>query len=534
MLLFGHDAAFRRTTIVRDLVAKQITGSRSYLVHGLCLCSVAYCFLRGISKRTIENYKGLRDKYCSALQDEQELPALEHGRTNKLYPSRKMLGAVSFVIKTAETFGEKDPSTGKINIFMFLNAFWLYELYVKACDSSSLCYSRFNDLIKGRSAHSCLLKHLDWKRGGVTQQVCGVCFNATRCRMLLISKGFGKETFEWLEASLKHLQHLFLVKIERKCWWDLVQSVKLGDCNDTLVILMDEANPIRHPRKIMDTQEGRSLHQLCSCLIGIIDHSNGVMFQFTSCAPGILTKKKSTTWESTDVFISLFLFYLSIIVQSTKKYKKLHFQVDGGSTARSHVLIMVMGMLVASNVFECIRVASLIPHHTHLEIDQSFSIFKVALKSEKHKETVSWPGIFDILRGCYNQNGRCLYEIDKVFKWRVFFGLETASLYQSAKSKEMTGLFGSGMENEECLRKPHVFIICKDRVTLNPVIVSFYSAKNVDIAPMDLVEKGGNVFDAKKTILKVDSLKFSDFLEFFLLFFSLIWRFQAEMLRCTT
>lgn len=109
---------------------------------------------------------------------------------------------------------------------------------------------------------------------------------------------------------------------------------------------------------------------------------------------------------------------------------------------------------------------------------------KVAAKKELKLKQLStfkdWERVFDIVYPGYDSPTACSwFEVTNIVKFGNFFGharyddgvkLKT----QSCRSNDMVNLFGSGVENEEQLKKPHCFVL--EMHNNEPFITSYFSS----------------------------------------------------------
>lgn len=105
-----------------------------------------------------------------------------------------------------------------------------------------------------------------------------------------------------------HLRHLQLVGNERQAY---MRICKLSPGSQNLhVLIMDAGHPLRHARKEIDTDVGRSVMQFVSCLLGVIDHTLERSILLTSPANGIPRfsskgEPSGSSWDAADVEVSV-------------------------------------------------------------------------------------------------------------------------------------------------------------------------------------------------------------------------------------
>lgn len=79
----------------------------------------------------------------------------------------------------------------------------------------------------------------------------------------------------------------------------------------------------------------------------------------------------------------------------------IHPQVDGGSDARGFVLLMMLSTLMSLGWIDRATIASLIPGHTHEDIDALFSELWKALKTKNGNAVYrTWSEIMKKARHC--------------------------------------------------------------------------------------------------------------------------------------
>ena len=160
----------------------------------------------------------------------------------------------------------------------------------------------------------------------------------------------------------------------------------------------------------------------------------------------------------------------------------LHLQVDGGSDARGFVVVQLLALFVSLGIVERVTIASLIPGHTHEDIDAFFSRLWKSLKTgagvRSHR---SWAEIMDCARSVYP--GWCNLTLGKIeasavstipFVWRFqeLFGQGPGHAARPCLSPRMKGLFGKGKDHA---LKPSKFVIEVGPDQL-PTITAFLSS----------------------------------------------------------
>lgn len=151
--------------------------------------------------------------------------------------------------------------------------------------------------------------------------------------------------------------------------------------------------------------------------------------------------------------------------------------MDGGWTARSFVLIQLFAVLIGLGWFKRATIASLIPGHTHVDVDTIFSVFRRALASDSYKANLSWPELLRVLQHAYPSGSE--YRL-RFIEWAAQFkrlfhharfnagvridngaGVRTVAIEKDmerpCRHPDMVGLFGKGTETGVELTKPHVF-----------------------------------------------------------------------------
>jgi hypothetical protein len=289
----------------------------------------------------------------------------QHARSGAIVLSMKMRNTLCWLLQTCELYGERSPEDGRIHVLMFLNPTWLHgqlSEWSKSTNEPILKLRRFLDLFNGASSCSHVLDQIVWKRD-VKAKRCGICVEAVVRRSELVRAGHGRNSNQWQECHEQHCRHLSLVGNERKHW---MLECRLAGGSEKHVIIMDAGHPLRHARKTIDTDAGRSLGQFVSPLLGLTDHSLGVSVLFSSPASGIPRynakgELTGSSWDAADVEVTILLAYLVDLHEKRGLRPHLHVQVDGGSTARSFALFCTLGLVLGLGWVKRITVASLIP-----------------------------------------------------------------------------------------------------------------------------------------------------------------------------
>lgn len=454
------DRAKRYFIILQDLLQKRGNG---YFLAGYEVCQNAFCMLRGVGVKTLATLKIFAQDALS-FEGEFVAPVWQHGRTGKKYPSAKTMLAVNWVRSELQDYGEISPITGKVHVFMFFNPEALY------CDFQMFCRkhgvedhlkrSSFVKLMCGQKSASQFVKHFVFMRG-VTQKVCGLCTALKTERMTC------EDMEDWRKRREGHLGMIFK---ERNVYQSLAFSPERPVREDIHVLCMDESHPIKHPRKLQDTITGRSLQQMIGYFGGLIDHTLGRGLIFCSAGVGIPHfedgKIIDAKLENADLFCSLLLSYIKNLRDAGQLRPHLYLQVDGGSAARNFTLFLLLGCLLVFGWVKQVTIASLIPGHTHVDIDGVFSIFWKKYRSGKGKTCRVWSEIRPLLSKAYPGWGVTsstakvpidVVEIDHAWNFSEWFGRK--GLGSDCLHPSMKGTFGKGVEDGIELKKPHKFVI---------------------------------------------------------------------------
>lgn len=293
-----------------------------YPLGGSMVCRTAYLILRGICLSTLNTYTARVQAAVQATRVNNEpliLSAPDHGRVGSRFPSEATRAACSYVLNLAMKLGEYNPVTGRVHVLIMLNPTRLYnEFYAPAfADSPALKLSlvafcrMFRRDVKNPA--TALLGQLVWRRS-VTAKVCSVCTDLSVERVELQRSGKGECSDEWAAHVALHRGHVALVMGEREAYFNLSKRAREPRYLASMTVLAaDEGHPVRHPRKPIDTTDGRKLVQFVSPLIGVIDHTSGRRHVFISPSNGIPTVsskgvERGTCCESADYFLSWFLF----------------------------------------------------------------------------------------------------------------------------------------------------------------------------------------------------------------------------------
>ena len=274
------------------------------------------------------------------------------------------------------------------------------------------------------------------------------------------------------ENRERHNSHLSIIMAERAAYVAVANSAP-SMRNRCTVLICDESHPIRHPCKVFDSLESRTVEQFTSMFVGLLDHSNGRRLAFVNASSGILrVGAAKPTWDLGDVFVTIVFMYLQELRAGGLLARHLHFQVDGGGTARSFSLFLLFAVLIELDWVDCVTVASLIPGHTHVDVDAFFSQFWIRTKSNGSRPPITWNQNLDLLRAVYGAgNVRIL---PYVYQWRVFFGLDKG-VGATVKHGGLVQLFGEGKESATELIKPHRWELSR-RAVDNVVVVESHKS----------------------------------------------------------
>lgn len=422
-----------------------------------------------------------------------------HGLVGQRRVSAKALAAIGFLLQLVNLCGDACPVTGDLHVFMFKCPLTLYGMFVEECLSTGvgeyLSQRGFYMLFeKGSAAHE-MICHVRWKRQ-VTQKLCSMCGGLALERSEMVARRVSQESPEFVSWLARKKAHITLIGTERRLYHELRSGVRLGKVTGVTLFIMDAGKPLRHPRRAFDSDLARSIPQISGAFIGLINHSTPCATLFLSPAPGVLVEHRARaatakqkgrvagstfTWESTDVNCSLLLAAILNDYHAGRLKKHLHLQVDGGSDARGFVVVMVLGVLCALGVIERATIASLIPGHTHEDIDQLFSVLSKALKSRAGEQVHrSWTEIWNCALRVYpgwdslttkKPGPTGVSDIRFVWKLKEAFGQGPECTYRPCLSPGLAGLFGTGKDHAT---KPSRFEIgLNDGV---PVVSAFLSS----------------------------------------------------------
>jgi hypothetical protein len=504
LLLFGLSKKEQDAVYLQELVHKGAPGQ--YPLPGRIVCRSAYLLLRGIGKDRLS-------ALGTTLQLQSErggvsIAPIANRNAGSSRPSLKTVIALNFVVTLALSCGDANPVTGIVHVWMFrclstlwaMFGTWCHENKVTAGDKLGL--TAFFALFKrgGRWYH--LLEHIKFKRC-VTQKICSTCGSLMVERRELFVQRLVRGSAEWLAWEARSAAHYALIWAERRCYSELRERVRAGAVNISAYII-DASKPLRHPRRLFDSQAARAIPQLSGAFIGVLSHTTQRALAFVSPAPGVRiwhaaraasAKKKARaagtayTWESTDVNCTLLLRVLLHDWANGVLHRHIHIQVDGGSDARGFVLLMLLALLVSLDFCDSVTIASLIPGHTHDDVDSFFSRLWKALKTRAGVvECRTWREI--LARACEVFPGWHMATTDKVgpagvtliaFVWKLreLFGQGSGCSTRPCLSPKLKGLWGAGTHHAT---KPSRFVIVASAESCRPVVSAYLSS--VDGAPL--------------------------------------------------
>ena len=453
----------------------------------------------------------------------------DHGNAGKKKPGAKTLACAAWLNGLAEATGDVCPVTGRLHCFMFFCVATLFGLYNDHCTAEGmqqgfiLKESSFKKLVDKSlgGLFFYLVKNIKWKRA-VTQKMCGTCVGLIEDKDVLLKKHVPFSDQEWEEWRQRRMAHWSVASAERKHYSDLRSSCRLGVVKDVLVLIMDASKPLLHPRRFVDTAEGRRIWQIHGGFISLLDHTNGCGLAWllagtgpytggTAGADGVFSEQHAT-WEGTDVNLSLLLSYIRARHTQGGMQRHLHLQLDGGGDLRAFGLVQLIGILLCLGWFDRVTIASLIPGHTHEDIDALFSMLWKALKAtQAAKHCLTWPEMMDVARRVYtgwadsrpsrNVIGKVqISEVPAVYMFQKLFGLGKwggkIRRTQTTSSPAMVGFFGSGSDPT---KKPHKFVF--ERGTTGPVATAYFTAAS-DSA---VFFKETEIFRSCPNILEIES-----------------------------
>jgi hypothetical protein len=144
---------------------------------------------------------------------------------------------------------------------------------------------------KGSAAHE-LIAHIRWKRQ-VTQKLCSVCGGLALERSELVGRRVPQGSPEWLSWIARKTAHISLIGTERRLYHELRTAVREGRAKGVTLYIMDASKPLRHPRRLFDSDLARTIPQIAGAFIGLIDHSTPRATFFLSAAPGIRVEHRA-------------------------------------------------------------------------------------------------------------------------------------------------------------------------------------------------------------------------------------------------
>ncbi len=479
LLLFGLTKREQDAVYLQELAHKDARGA--YPLPGQVVCKKAYMVLRGLRK---DKLQGLLD-VLKARESEgiANVAPAQHGNTGRSQPSLKTQIALVFVFWLVASCGDLNPVTGLTHVWMFKCVVTIWAMYGRWCTENNvtaaekLGLTSFFALFHRGSRWGYLLSHIKWKRQ-VTQKICSTCGGLLLDRAQLFRDRVSRGAPLWLAWEAAAAVHHMLVFVERKCYHELRALVRGGLTNISLYII-DASKPLRWPRRLFDSQAARGVPQLLGAFIGIICHSTSRRaIAFVSPAPGVPVSHKARkgkrvrgagthfTWETADVNCTLLAMAVLHDFKSGVLKPHLHVQVDGGSDARGFVLVQLLALLVCLGIVERVTIASLIPGHTHEDIDAFFSRLWKALKTGAGIRTYrTWQEIVKCAQIVFP--GWCNLTLGKVeaaavttipFVWCFgkLFAQGTGHATRPCLSPGLKGLWGAGKNHAE---KPSKFVI---------------------------------------------------------------------------
>lgn len=472
------------------------------MVGSLGVCKEAFLLLNGL-----EN--GVLKKLRHALKEERDGSVIshsvaEHGNMGRKKPSAATLACAAWINELAAAAGDVCPVTGKLHCFMFFCTATLFGLYNDSCNERGMAngfilgWSSFKKLVDKTQdgPYFYLVSNIKWKRA-VTQKMCGTCVSLIEAKDRLLEEKVPFTDARWEEWRQKRKEHWFVASAERKHYSELRNSCRLGVVVNVLVLIMDASKPLMHLRRFLDTAEGRKIWQIKGGFIGLLDHSNGCGLVWLSAGPGPLVggnaeeagdfSGQHASWEGTDVNLSLLLSYIRARHNQGRMQRHLHLQLDGGADLRGFGLIQLIGILLSLGWFDRVTIASLIPGHTHEDVDGMFSMLWKGLKAtEAAKHCLTWPEMMRVAYQTYNgwavplasHNvvGKIqISEVSAVHMFQQLFGLGKWSgkirRFQSTQNPKLKGFFGSGSDP---VKKPHKFLF--EQGETGPVATAFFTA----------------------------------------------------------
>lgn len=497
LLLFGLEKRAQDAVYLQELAHQQHRGE--YPIPGRVVCRTAYLLLRGIGK---DRLAALQQQLLSqeGRGSVSVAPAV-HGNKGAVRPSLKTVLALNFIVWLALSFGDLNPVTGIVHVWMFRCVSTLWVLFGTWCSENSvsakekLGMSSFFALFQRGSRYFHLLAHVRWKRC-VTQKICSTCGALMLERREMFSHRVVRGSLEWLAWEARSAVHHALIWAERRCYSELRAQVRAG-AEKISMFIIDASKPLRYPRRLFDSQAARAIPQISGAFVGVLSHAAHRALAFTSPAPGVpifhaarggsgKVKARAAgtnyTWESTDVNCTILLQVLLDEYHAGLLKRHVHVQVDGGSDARGFVLLMMLALLVALDVIETATIASLIPGHTHDDVDAFFSRLWKALKTRAGvTECRTWNEI--LRRACEVFPGWHVPSNDKVgpagvttigfvWKFRELFAQGSGYSTRPCLSPKLKGLWGAGKDHSA---KPSKFVISTG-VSRRPVITAYLSS----------------------------------------------------------
>jgi hypothetical protein len=497
LLLPGLTRDSRRSVWLQELACRSYA---SYPIPGCSVCYTAYELLRGVSATRRKDLINELASKTSAGGTVNTMAPAAHGLMGQRRVSTKAKAAVSFLLGMVEMVGDTCPVTGNVHVFMFKCPLTLYGMFVNECMERGvgefLSQRGFYMLFEKGSLANKLICHIRWKRQ-VTQKLCSTCGGLALERSELMGQRVPQGAPQWESWLLRKTAHITLIGTERRLYHELRADLRAGRKTGVTLYIMDASKPLRHPRRLFDSDLARSIPQIPGAFIGLIDHSTLRATLFLSAAPGIRvehqaraatakqkarTAGSSFTWESTDVNGTLLISSILNDYHEGCLQKHLHLQVDGGSDARGFVVVMMLGVLCTLGVIERATIASLIPGHTHEDIDGLFSVLSKALKCRAGEHVCrSWTEIWKCALRVYpgwsaptekKPGPTGVSEIHFVWKLKEVFGQGSGFGTRPCLHPGLSGLFGAGKNHAE---KPSRFEIALGENGL-PVISAFLSS----------------------------------------------------------
>ena len=402
----------------------------SLKIHGVDVCNKAFCNVSGISCNALKVAKGLAKglarggkKVCAIEPEFIKISGQQVVTMKDWLIAHAKEGAACEMPTVSSVSDGKEPLSAEYRLYNNTKvAIWrIYSDDICLTSSTPLSYSHFCSVWRNDPY---LKKYIRLMRKTENFGKCGLCeyFKSQLCRRL------GEE--ERSQCRIKYSQHLKDMKYERDKYMKHA-SKAIRKPSEYMSVCIDGMGAFATTQphlNISTPKDIKGKDRLETQLIGVLVH--GARMDFYGVTSGV-KHGADVTVECLDQSIKKHLHEL----ESKKKTppRVLYIQLDNTTKDnKCETVFDYCAYLVHAKFFDKVKVSFLKPGHTHIDVDQKFSVINKYLKSSS-SNAVTWPRMQTAIRVAFSNSKMQVSSVPMVLEVRDWTNLFRASCRKIAR-----------------------------------------------------------------------------------------------------